>query len=106
MLEQIANQARVGRRISLELPATLQCPANIPALDSHFVDLAILDLGDELGVLHRAGLRLPGAEIAKYRHQHDGDDEPKQEILGEIVQVFPLRRCFAVNGDSAPQAVG
>ena len=43
-------------------------------------------------VLHRQ-LTLGGER--RDRHQHDGDDEPQQEILGEIVQALPLKKISA-----------
>jgi hypothetical protein len=49
---------------------------------------AVIDVLEERRIghlLHGAGAR---AEVAHHRREHDGDDDPQDDVLGQIVQSY------------------
>ena len=53
----------------------------------------VVPLLNELGIGQLLGFRLVGREVVEHRHQHDGDDDPQNQIFYEIVQTGHLDRA-------------
>jgi hypothetical protein len=59
-------------------------------IDFHALHVALLHIGDEIGIVDGLASGLGGAEIIEDRHQDDGDDYPEHQIFYEIVQTYHL----------------
>ncbi|MNJ26220.1 hypothetical protein D3C77_206900 [compost metagenome] len=91
VVDQIADQAVVlnGRTDGLEAVAIGTLAGDDIAIDRYALDLAILDLLNEVGIVE--GLRLIRAgEVVHHRHQDSCDDQPQDQVLCHIVQLATL----------------
>ncbi|MNZ58682.1 hypothetical protein D3C78_766960 [compost metagenome] len=91
IVDQVADQAVIGngRANGLEAVAVGALAGNDVAVDGHTLDLAILDLLDEVGIVE--GLRLVRAgEVVHHCHQDSCDDQPQDQILCHVVQFATL----------------
>ncbi|MNF57794.1 hypothetical protein D3C84_393340 [compost metagenome] len=91
VVDQVADQAIVldCRTNGLEAIAIIALAGNHITINGYALDLAILDLLDEVGIVE--GLRLVRAgEVVHHRHQDCRDDQPQDQILCHIVQLTTL----------------
>ncbi|MNG98034.1 hypothetical protein D3C79_571610 [compost metagenome] len=91
VVDQVTDQAVVGNGWAngLEVVAVSTLAGNDVAVDGHTLDLAILDLLDEVGIVE--GLRLVRAgEVVHHCHQDSCDDQPQDQILCHVVQFATL----------------
>ncbi|MCY1370616.1 hypothetical protein D9M69_577160 [compost metagenome] len=91
VIHQVADQAVVldRRANGLEAVAIVALAGNHVAINRYALDLAILDLLDEVGIVE--GLRLVRAgEVVHHRHQDSRDDQPQDQIFCHIVQLTTL----------------
>ncbi|KIR22283.1 hypothetical protein PFLU3_21630 [Pseudomonas fluorescens] len=91
IIHQVADQPIVlnCRTNGLEAVAINALTGNHVAINRYALDLAILDLLDEVGIVE--GLRLVRAgEVVHHRHQDSRDDQPQDQILCHIVQLTTL----------------
>ena len=91
IVHQITDQAIVlnRRANSFERVAIGTLAGDDITVDGNLLDLAILNLLDELGIVE--GLRLVWAgEVVHHCHKDSGDDQPQDQILCHIVQLATL----------------
>ncbi len=91
VIHQVADQTVVlnCRTNGLEAVAIVAFAGNHVAINRYALDLAILNLLDEVGIVE--GLRLVRAgEVVHHRHQDSRDDQPQDQILCHIVQLTTL----------------
>ncbi|MNQ60834.1 hypothetical protein D3C85_751330 [compost metagenome] len=91
VVHEITDQTVVlnSRTNGLEAVAIRALAGNDIAVHGYALDLAILDLLDEVGIVE--GLRLVRAgEVVHHRHQDSRDDQPQDQILCHIVQLTTL----------------
>ena len=92
LVDQPADQARIGRRVGAEGAAVGEMAGDVVALDRDVGDLAAIDVGDEIRKRERR-LRAAGRgglkQIEK-RDEKQPDDDPEGEILAEIVHAEGL----------------
>ena len=60
------------------------------AINANFPDLLLRQFGDERGVIHLSPRAIAGAEALEQRHQHHGDDQPKNQVFRHITQIVNL----------------
>jgi hypothetical protein len=63
---------------------------DLVATEGDLRDGAVLHVGEEGRVRHLLGRRGARAEIADDRREHDGDHDPQDDVLGQIVQCIDL----------------
>ncbi|MCY1512532.1 hypothetical protein D9M68_469940 [compost metagenome] len=91
VVDQIADQAVVlnGRTDGLEGVAIRTLAGDDVAIHGHALDLAVLHLLDEVGIIQC--LRLTGAgEVVHHGDQHRCDDQPQDQVLCHVVQLTTL----------------
>ena len=91
VIHQVTDETVVlnGRTNGLEAVAIVALTGNHVAINRYALDLAILNLLDEVGIVE--GLRLVRAgEVVHHRHQDSRDDQPQDQILCHIVQLTTL----------------
>jgi hypothetical protein len=65
--------------------------------DFHPLYAALLDLVDEIGIVHRLRIGTFRAKIIEDRHQDDGDHYPQDKILRQIIQTGYLNLLMENN---------
>jgi hypothetical protein len=88
-LEQIADQDGVVGFgvIGLELLLVLEHPADGVALQDHAVDAVGVHVGDEIRIADLLALRAAGHIAAENRQHDQNNDDPEQDIFGQIIQL-------------------
>ncbi|CRQ89159.1 hypothetical protein PAERUG_P45_London_17_VIM_2_12_12_02414 [Pseudomonas aeruginosa] len=91
VVDQVADQAVVldRRADGLEGIAVATLAGDDIAIHGHSLDLAILDLLDEVRVVQRLWLAR-AREIVHHGHQYRRDDQPQNQILCHVVQLTTL----------------
>ena len=110
LVDQAADQTRIGRRVGAERATIGEMPGNVVALDRDIRDLPAIDLGNEIRKRERR-LRAAGRGCLKQIEKGDEKqpyDDPEGEILAEIVHAKGLSlrlrhrvRCASA-GSAAP----
>ncbi len=87
-LLQRADQGRIVRLgvVDDELLAAGTHAGDLVAGERDLPDAAVLDVRQERRIRHFLHGLAARAEIADDRREHDGDDDPQDDILGQIVQ--------------------
>ena len=91
VIHQITNQTVVlnCRTTGLEGIAITALAGNHVAVNRYALDLAILNLLDEVGIVEGLWLVWTG-EVVHHGHKDSGDDQPQDQILCHIVQLATL----------------
>ena len=91
VIHQVADQTVVlnGRTDGFEGIAIAAFAGNHVAIHGNALDLAILNLLDEVGIVEGLWLVWTG-EVVHHCHQDSGDDQPQDQILCHIVQLATL----------------
>ncbi|MNH16305.1 hypothetical protein D3C79_759410 [compost metagenome] len=91
VVDQITDQAVVldGRTDGLEAVAISTLAGDDIAIDRYALDLAILDLLNEVGIVEGLWLIRAG-EVVHHCHQDSRDDQPQDQVLCHIVQLATL----------------
>ena len=91
VIHQVADQTVVLNRRTdgFEGIAIAAFAGNHVAIHGNALDLAILNLLDEVGIVEGLWLVWTG-EVVHHCHQDSGDDQPQDQILCHIVQLATL----------------